>query len=281
MRATYIRRLIAAKASILLCLLLVQYSHAATLTTETLSAWEESVQHSKAGLTREAGDLSQLFCHFQHSARTESVRYIQDPEVTSICGEMTAVPLGLIHHWTGLVFIPNVRASDVLHVLQDYDAYAELYKPAVIHSQLLNRHSDEFLYRLKFVQKGFGIKAGLLGEFRTNYFQSNAGTGYSITEATQLTELQNPESPDEKALSLSAAHGYVEKVLTIVKYKESTQGVSVEVETLTLSRAMPASLRWLVAPLIQRFSRQTMNETLVRLRDKIKAVQAVQSASNR
>jgi len=174
--------------------------------------------------------------------------------------------------------VPDVRAFDVLAVLQDYDSYAELYKPAVIHSKLLSRKPDEFSYRLKFIQKGFGIKTGLLGEFRTTYFQVNADTGYSITEATQLVELQNPGNPEEKPLSMNASHGYVERVFTIVRYRQADAGVSVEVESLTLSRGVPASVRWLIAPIVERFSRQAMTGTMERLRDKIQTTRTFESA---
>ncbi len=194
---------------------------------------------------------------------------------------MVVVPSGLIHHWMGMVFIPNARAFDLLAVLQDYDSYAELYKPAVVRSTLLNRAPGEFNYKLKFMQKGFGVKAGLLGEFRTTYSRLDSGTGYSVTEATQLVELRNPESSDEQPLPSDASRGYVEKVFTIVKYRESGSGVLVELESLTLSRGVPASVRWLIAPIVQRFSRQVMTDTLQRLSDKVQASQAFESASTK
>jgi len=30
-------------------------------------------------------------------------------------------PGGMIHHWTGVVFIPGAKLEDVLGVLEDYD----------------------------------------------------------------------------------------------------------------------------------------------------------------
>jgi len=194
---------------------------------------------------------------------------------------MLAVPSGLIHHWTGSVFIPNVQAADVLSVLQGYESYADVYKPAVIESKLLSHTADAFNYRLKFVQKGFGIKAGLMADLRTTYYRPTPESGYSITEATQVFELQNPGTPEEKILPASATHGYVQRVLTIVRYQQSQGGVSVEVETLTLSRGVPGSVRWLIAPLVERFSRQTMATTLERLRDRVLDTRSFASAATR
>jgi hypothetical protein len=281
MRFTSVYRLSVGKMAMLAGLLLIRYSHAATVTANTLAAWEQYIQQSKMELTRQSCNPDHFLSVHGQPAKMEKVRSGENLPVPSVQGEMVAVPSGLIHHWMGTVFIPNARAFDVLAILQDYDSYAELYKPAVIHSKLLSHKPDEFSYRLKFVQKGFGIKAGLLGEFRTTYIQLNARMGYSVTEATQLVELQNPGSPGEKPLSMSASHGYIEKVFTIVRYRQFDGGVSVEVESLTLSRGVPASVRWLIAPIIDRFSREAMTSTMEKLRDRTQAAQTFESASSK
>ena len=129
------------------------------------------------------------------------------------------------------------------------------------------------------MQKGFGVKAGLLGEFRSTYFRLDARNGYSVTRATRLVELANPNTPDEQVLSLDDSHGYVERMYTIVRYREADNGVYVEVDALTLSRDIPASVRWLVSPLVQRFSKQLMTATLEKLRDKVASRREFESAS--
>jgi hypothetical protein len=269
------------KMAMLAVLLLIRHSHAATVTANTLTVWEKYVQQSKIELARQSCDPDHFLSVHGQLAKMEKVRSSENLTVPSVQGEMVAVPSGLIHHWIGAIFLPSVRTFDVLAVLQDYDSYAELYKPAMINSKLLSHKPDEFSYRLKLVQKSFGIKAGLLGEFRTTYFHLNERAGYSITEATQLVELQNPGSPSEKPLSMSASHGYIEKVFTIVRYRQFDSGVSVEVESLTLSRGVPASIRWLIAPIIERFSREAMTGTMEKLSGRIQAAQAFESASSK
>ncbi len=177
--------------------------------------------------------------------------------------------------------IPGARLIELLGVLQDYNNYSEIYKPAVVESRLVEQRDDVFRYRLKFVQKGFGIKTGLAGEFQTTYYRLSDATGYSITEATKLAELQNPSTAAEQELPVSASHGYVERVFTIVRYQESEKGVSVEMETLTLSRDVPAPIRWMIAPAIQRFSRQTITNTLESLRASVQRAHTFESASRK
>src|SRR2546423_6905110 len=44
-------------------------------------------------------------------------------------GAKIVCPGGLIHHWTGLVFIPGAKLDGVLNVLQDYDRHSIYYAP--------------------------------------------------------------------------------------------------------------------------------------------------------
>jgi hypothetical protein len=260
-------------------LLLAGRSGGATVTAGTLRAWDQAVHQAKVELALQTSNPDGFLSIDRQPERFEKAQRGGILSIYSPHGGGLAVPSGLIHHWIGTVFIPNVRLLDAVTVLQDYDSYAEIYQPGVIDSKLLSRTGGEFKYRLKFVQKGFGVKAGLLGEFRSTYFRLNRSTGYSVTEATDLIELQDAGGPAEQRLPLSAARGYVERVFTIVRYRESQGGVYLEVDTLTLSRGVPVSIRWLIAPLIQRFSRQTMADTLERVRDKVGTTRAVESAS--
>jgi hypothetical protein len=263
-------------------LLLAGRSEGASVSAGTLDAWDEAVHHAKAELARQASNPDRfLRIDKQQLNRSKTPEPGVTLSIYSPHGGGLAVPSGLIHHWIGTVFIPNVRLLDAVAVLQDYDSYSEIYQPGVVESKLLNRTGQEFKYRLKFVQKGFGVEAGLLGEFRSMYFLLNSRTGYSLTEATDLVELQDVAGAVEQPLPMSKAHGYIEKVFTIVRYRESETGVYVEVDTLTLSRGVPATVRWLIAPIIQRFSRRTMAATLESLRDRVGSTRKVESASAR
>lgn len=261
-------------------LLFLAHAEAATVTPDTLAAWNEYVQESQAELTEQLCGSGRFLWIEGQPTHMEKVRSRGTLALHSPKGGGVPVPSGLVHHWIGTVFIPNVRVFDVLAVLQNYDSYAELYGPAVSDSKLMGRPAhDEFNYQLKFVQKGFGVKAGLLGEFRSTYFRLDARNGYSITRATRLVELANPNTPNEQALPLEASRGYVERMYTIVRYRETDDGVYVEVDALTLSRDIPASVRWLVSPLVQRFSKQLMTATLEKLRDKVASRREFESAS--
>ncbi len=61
-----------------------------------------------------------------------------------------ACPGGMIHHWTGVVFVPRAKLEDVLGVLEDYDKHSVYYAPDVERSKIESREGDHFLVFLRF-----------------------------------------------------------------------------------------------------------------------------------
>ena len=52
-------------------------------------------------------------------------------------GRSIRVPSGLIHDWTGVMFIRGATLAKTLAVLQDYENHKNIYKPDVRESKLL------------------------------------------------------------------------------------------------------------------------------------------------
>lgn len=238
-----------------------------------LTAWRSHVEQAKAELEASADCQPGPFLLVDRYQKEAGQAHSGKILALHAAGEgVLPVPSGLIHHWTGIVYVPNVRAAAVLRALKDYDSYAAIYQPAVTKSRLLNHAGSEFRYRLEFQAKGFGIKSGLRGDFRSTYVSLDARQGYSVTEATRLVELEHPGTAEEREFSPAEAHGYIQRMFTIVRYREMGDGVVVEVETLTLSRDIPASVRWLVEPFVERFSKQVLTGTLEKFRDRVESL---------
>lgn len=253
----------------------------ATVTSQTLLAWQEHVDNARAELAKGLSRPDRFMRVEQDTGQRGSVVSGDILAGHAPEGGLTAILSGLVHHWIGAILIREARASDVIGVLQNYDAYADTYSPAVVESRLSNRAGNEFRYKLKFQNKGFGVKAELLGDFRSEYFKLDAASGYSVTMAMNLAELVKVAGGEERPLPAAQARGYVERVFTIVRYRECESGVLVEVETLTLSRDIPGSVRWMASPIVQRFSRNVMITTLERLRNRVEETRGVESASRR
>jgi hypothetical protein len=106
-------------------------------------------------------------------------------------------------------------------------------------------------------------------------------SGFSATDTEDLAEIDSPGTPSEHRLTSAEAHGFVENVFTLVRYRQRDGGVYLEVETMTLSRDIPASVRWFVGPIVQNFSRDVMTDTLNRLRKRVEETSAQDTAERK
>jgi hypothetical protein len=232
------------------------------LSEDTLSAWRKSVSSAEAQLTRPA--------FLQIDGRPDCLRRVSAGEIESepgAHGGMVSVPSGLVHHWVGTVFLPGVGTSELLSIMQDYDSYSVTYRPAVVESKLLSHDGNDFDYRVKMVESGFGLKSGFVGDFHAQYHQLNENEGYAVTEGTRLVQLSNDSTPE-----------YVRGVVTIARYRHSNGGMYLEVETLTLSRDIPGAIKWMASPMVKHFAKQAMVETLERLRTRVNQVHLFETA---
>lgn len=262
MHASTVRRVISrpiALLAIVSCVVLPA-ANAATITPETLAAWNQQVQNLRFEVERDAADPT-CFIHSPSDAL-----HVSSPHASG-----RPIPSGLIHYWIGITLLPHAHTDDVLAVLQDYNRYAQVFQPATVESHLTGRSGDTYSYRLKFIQKAMGVRTGLVGDFQSTYVRINDRSGYSLTEATTLTELQNPGESTERPISLAESHGFLEKSFTVVRYSEQQAGTMIEIDSVTLTREVPGSLRWLISPFIHRFARQTMTATLESIQTQVTA----------
>src|SRR5947209_6795729 len=101
----------------------------------TLKAWDAYVQAQNA----RAAEYSNRTPFLWSDGSPERLRHLHDGEtVVAPFGENPhRVPLGLIHHWIGAVFLPGTCIDDVLSVVRDYDKYKDFYAPNIIESRVL------------------------------------------------------------------------------------------------------------------------------------------------
>ena len=57
----------------------------------------------------------------------------------------------------------------------------------------------------------------------------------------------------------------------MTRYEEREGGVYIEIEAIALSRDIPASLRWLVEPVVRRVAKASLTNSLQQTRDAVKS----------
>ena len=182
-------------------------------------------------------------------------------EKTEDGGKPIEVPDGLIHHWTGVVFVPGVSLERTLSLLQDYDNHWRTYKPDVRRSKLLEHTDNTFKIYLQFYRDS-PRRVSFNTEFEVHYTRIDATHVVSRAASARIAELEHPEQPDSPEFPVGHGHGYLWSLSNYWRLEEKDGGVYIQVESIALSRDVPAVFAWFVNPLIRRVSRQTLANLL-------------------
>jgi hypothetical protein len=178
-------------------------------------------------------------------------------EPTQEEGKAIKVPGGLIHDWVGVVFVPGVSIQGAVSFLQDYDNHCRTYKPDVRRSKLLDHTDDNFKIYLQFYKES-PRRVSFNTVFEVHYSQIDATHVISRAISTRVAELQNAEQPDSPEFPVGQGHGYMWRLNNYWRVEERDGGVYAQVETIALSRDVPAIFAWFVNPLVRRVSQESL-----------------------
>lgn len=262
---------------VLSLLLAVSASRANDLKPETLRAWEEYVQSVNA-------QLQSRLNSDRHFLRVEEApdqvsRLIQGQILVEPAAKdgHERVPHGLIHDWYGAVFVPSATIQDVLFVLGDYDRYQEFYRPTVVNSKLLEETSEDQKFSLLMLSKVLFVTVALNGQYESHITCVDERSCYIISYSTQTQQIKDYGRPDERTLPPDQGDGYLWRLYGITSMEERDGGVFIENESIGLSRDIPASVRWLVNPIVSHLPRNSITTGLRQTRDAVSAAAAMQS----
>ena len=170
-------------------------------------------------------------------------------------------PGGMIHHWTGLVFIPGAKLNEVLSVLEDYGKHSVYFAPDVERSRIESRSGDHFQVFLRF-RRHKVITVVLNTEHAVDYFHDMPGKAHSRSSAVRIAEVENAGKSDEREKTPGDDGGYLWRMETWWRMQEGDGGVYVQSEVASLTRDIPEGFGWLIKPFISSIPRETLKFTL-------------------
>ena len=175
------------------------------------------------------------------------------------------VPEGLIHHWRGTAFVPNVTLEEVLRVARDYTRYAAIYD-WVVAADLVASEGDR--YRTFFrAQRRAGTVTGVVDVWMvTEYQHLRPGRATAVARAECVRQVEHAGEPAERRLRPGTGNGYLWRANAMSKYLERDGGVYLELNTIGLSRGFPALLGWIIEPIARRLGRGSAGESLNQFR---------------
>ena len=177
---------------------------------------------------------------------------------------------GMIHDWSGTVFVPGVRLEDVLAVVQDYEQSSRYYAPEVMRSKLVARDGDNFRIALR-LREHKVVTVVMDSEYDVRYGRLDAARAYSWSRSTRVTEIADAGGPHERAVSDADNHGYMWGLDSYWRFAQRGDGVVVECEAISLTRNVPAGLGWLVGPFVREIPRESLETTLQQTREAVMA----------
>jgi hypothetical protein len=269
----------------MLVCVVTQTLHAAELKKQTAMAFDSYVAASEARIRAELQNGPFLYVDgLPEERRREAYAQLRDGQIlvkqldAKVESNPIKVPGGLIHDWIGVIFIPNVSLAQTVALAQNYDNYKVIYKPDVSQSRLVQRSGDNFKVFLQFYKKSL-VTVVLNADCDIHYERVGSGRMVSYSYSTQIAEVEDAGQADERELPVDGGHGYLWRLDSYWRLEEKDGGVYVQLESIGLSREVPAIFKWLVNPLLRSIPRGSLTGLLGATRRSL--VEPGQSVENR
>lgn len=178
------------------------------------------------------------------------------------------VPAGLIHDWIGAAFIPEATVARILARIQDYDNHKNLYRPEVIDSKLIARRGDDFQIYLRVLKKKI-ITVVLDTDHDVHYFHAGGARWGCRSHTTRTAEVDDAGKPGEKVQPPDAGYGFLWRLNTYWRFEERDGGTYAECRAISLTRDVPAVLKWIIEPMVRSLPKDTLVHTLKATREAV------------
>jgi len=261
-------------ALFLCCLALIapRTGLAAPVTKEAATAWERYLAASEGRIRNELERGPFLFIDGWPEARRAEA-YNELRQGTVLIEPVNAlederpieVPHGLIPDWQGVVFIPHATLEQTLAVVQNFDQYQEYFKPEIRHSRLLSRRGNDFSISMQLYKKTL-ITVAIDADFDVQFERLGPNRVADRSCATRLAEVVHVDKADAHELSPDQGDAYLWRLCEFWRFEQKDGGVYAQVESIGLTRSVPAWIAWLVDPLVKSLPRGILMSLLAATR---------------
>jgi hypothetical protein len=242
---------------------------AAELKPEAAAAFERYASAAEAAIAADIEDPNRFLriLHADPAARQTVEEELRTGQVavarlqTTERGKRIEIPDGLVHHWLGAVFLRGVRIADAVALMQDYDRHAEVFRPAIAQSKMLERDGDRFHVFLRFSMKKV-ITVVVNTESTAEFRRLATDRVVSAIRSTRVQELEAPGTPQEREKPIGHDGGFLWRLNSYWRFLERDGGTYIECETLTLTRRIPVGFGWIIGPFVTSLPRELLASTL-------------------
>jgi len=175
------------------------------------------------------------------------------------------MPGAMLHHWRGTAFAPKAKAADFERLMKNFNAYPQRFTPYVLQASVLSesidRGNDHFLASMR-IRQHHVITVVMDATYDVTFERLDPRHRYSITRSIKISEIDSPGAATEHALSSSQEHGFLWRMNTYWSYEERDDGLYMQIENVSLTRAIPQGLGWAIRPFVESVPRESLESTL-------------------
>jgi hypothetical protein len=170
-------------------------------------------------------------------------------------------PGAMLHHWRGTAFVSGAKAADFERLMKNFNAYPQHFSPQVIQAKILTQQGDHMQAAMRVRQKHI-LTVVMDTSYDITFGRLDAQHGYSISRSTQISEIDSPGTNHERALNSHEEHGFLWRLNTYWSYEERDGGLYMQIESVSLTRSIPAGLGWAIGPFVESVPRESLEFTL-------------------
>jgi hypothetical protein len=171
------------------------------------------------------------------------------------------LPGALLHHWRGTAFAPGATAADFERLMKDFNAYPQYFSPQVLQARVVTQKDDR-VQALMRVRQRHVITVVLDTAYDVTFRRLDEQHGYSVSRSTRISEIDSPGTGGERMLRANEEHGFLWRLNTYWSYEERDGGLSMQIESVSLTRSIPRGLGWVVQPFVESVPRESLEFTL-------------------
>jgi hypothetical protein len=181
-----------------------------------------------------------------------------DPIVERIAPPVgAALPGALLHHWRATAFVPLATADDFTRLMQDFVEYPRIHSPQVVGASVLAQGADRYEVLIRLRQRHV-FTVTMDTTYEVSFGELDAEHRYSASRSTNVAEIGSRGH----ALSAADEHGFLWRQNTYWSCEERDGGLYLQIESVSLTRSIPAGLGWATGRLIERVPRDSLTFTL-------------------
>jgi hypothetical protein len=145
--------------------------------------------------------------------------------------------------------------------MRDFAAYPRLFAPQVVAARVVSQDGDHLQAAMRVRQRHI-LTVTMDTAYDVRFGRLDSGHGYSVSRSTRIAEIDAPGTAQERTLDGDQAHGFLWRQNTYWSYAERDGGLYLQVESVSLSRSIPAGLGWAVRPFVESVPRESLEFTL-------------------